>query len=53
MQLVGVFEACLKDLKGLLAATRKQIFQPILLLTISPLKLKLFLYFPGMANHSG
>lgn len=54
MQLGGVFEACLKDLKGGLAATRKEILQPILILTISPLKLKFFfLYFSGMAKRSG
>lgn len=52
MQLVGVFEACLRDLKGLLAATRKQILQPILILTISPLKLIFFLHFSGMAKYS-
>lgn len=42
MQLGGVFEACLKDLKGGLAATRKEILRPILILIISPLKLKFF-----------
>lgn len=33
------FEACLRDLKRLLAPTRKQILQSILILTIFPLKI--------------
>lgn len=44
MQLLGVFEARLRDLKRLLAPTRKQILQSILILTISPLK-RIKIYF--------
>lgn len=41
MQLLGGFEACLRDLKRLLAPTRKQILQSILILTIYTLKISI------------